>query len=255
MSNSFFSKRATRLLAPPFLQRLRHDPDPFHRMLWSAVQLSRNQISPEEFRLELDRFYSSVDAKSLERNVGFEAIKKQLQQPGGYKNRISRFGSHEPGRWASRFSPWERRFGLLARLGINSDVLLLRKGDSVPPHGHRGVVSGFLVMEGQVRIRHFDCIEQRQAGLVVRPTIDTVLCCGQFTTNSEYHDDIHWLQGIAEESFLFRTNVIGLSQTRWKEVTASSERRYVDPTQEAGADGRVFAPFVTAQHARSLLMS
>ena len=245
---------ATKRVVPHLLTSLRENSDAFYRMLWTAVQLSIENSSPEEFRQALDEFYSHVDLPNLYQQLDFDRIKETLRRPKGYKFHVNRFDESRNDSKRGRFSPWARRFGLLARLGIHSDVLLLRRDQSIPPHGHIGVVSGFLVLEGQVRIRHYHRVDQRDNGLLLKPTIDRVLSQGEYTTNSEFCDDVHWLQGIADETFLFRTNVVGVKASRWEGLRETNDRLYVDPTGTQDIEGRVFAPFISGEVARELRM-
>src|SRR5439155_16763172 len=135
------------------------------------------------------------------------------------------------------------------------DVLILRQGEQVPPHGHHRVVSGFYLLEGRVACRHYDRVREAKGLLVVREALDAVLESGGHTTNSEFHHNIHWLLGLAPASYLFRFTVTGVPVRRFSLPERDGERIYVDPTAAPDPDGLIPAPYISIQAARKVLFS
>src|SRR5262249_702638 len=126
------------------LSRFLNHPDAFYRLLGQAVRLKLGKISDEENRQDLERYYQGLHRPPLMKAIDFDAKSKWLDRPGGYKVAVLAWdGDDDLPTWRRRFSIWGRRFSLLARLKIRLDVLILRQGEQVPPHGHYGVVSGF----------------------------------------------------------------------------------------------------------------
>ena len=157
----------------------------------------------------------------------------------------SRFG------WAA--TPlWRRRFAFLRQVGVRLDVLVLREGAQIPPHGHYGVVSGFCVLEGEVAFRHYDRVKESGESVYIRKCIDMIARPGEFATNSEYYQNIHWLCGVAPISYLFRVTVVGTQAKTFGSRQEKSERVYVDPTGSEDASGLVLAPYITHDQAASL---
>jgi hypothetical protein len=236
-----------------YLPRFQSDPHPFNRLLGRAASMQFGRLSEEEFRAQLDAFYAGLDIDSTRRDLNFADKIKRLDVPGGYKVDVSRLyeGGKDPGP-PGRFDIWGRRFGLLRRIGVRSDVLILRLGETIPPHGHHRVVSGFFVLDGRVAIRHYDRIKECGDTLLVRQSLDANLGPGGFTTNSEFHHNIHWLQGLDERSYLFRVTVTDTPTRTFSPGDASNSRVYIDPTGEPDALGQIRARYVSEQAAKEL---
>jgi hypothetical protein len=235
------------------LSRLLRDSNPFNRLLGRAALLQFGRISEDTFREDLDAFYAQMDAATCARDIDLSGKGARLSRPGGYKTDIVGLAgdpssSCSPG----RFDFWARRFRLLRHLGIRSDVLIVRAGDQIPPHGHSRVVSGFYVMEGEVAIRHYDRVEEFPEHVLLRKTIDTQLSPGGFTTNSEYHHNIHWLLGIAPVSYLFRFTVTDVPVKPFGGSVREGSRIYVDPTVPPEPSGLIRAPFISDQDAKKV---
>jgi hypothetical protein len=251
-----FKQHAVRFLVRLQGKRLLSDPNPFNRLLGRATLLQFGRITEEKFREDLDNFYAQMDAGACKRDIDLAGKAARLNRPGGYKTDIlglegDSSGSPSPG----RFDLWARRFRLLRRLGIRSDVLIVRAGEQIPPHGHSRVVSGFYVMEGKVAIRHYDRVEELPQHVLLRKVVDTELSPGGFTTNSEFHHNIHWLLGVAPVSYLFRFTVTGVPVRPFGSATRENSRIYVDPTVPPDASGLIRAPYVSDREAIKVTFS
>jgi hypothetical protein len=238
------ARLALRWKLPQFVK----DSNRFNRLLGDAIRLQLGRLTDEEFRQELDRFYLGLDREALIQDLDFARKKERLDRPGGYKVAILSLHSDPP----RGGKIWGRRFGLLGHLGIRSDVLVLRQGEQIPPHGHYRIVSGFYLLDGEVAIRHFDRVQEVGNAVMLRPTLDTTLGPGGFTTNSEYYHNIHWLQGIAPSSYLFRVTVAGTPTATFGGPDRQGERVYVDPSSAPDADGLIRAPYVSEQQAHTI---
>lgn len=233
------------------LRRFLRDPESFHRLLGQAIQLQCGLLGEDPFRERLHAFFAALDRTAWKELAGFDALKKKLDCAGGYKTGIVRFGP-EPGPLGRRFTVWGRRFGMLGRLGVRSDVLILRQGEQIPPHGHHRVVSGFYVLDGRVAARNFDRVTETGDGVLVRKVLDTVLGPGGHTTNSEFHHNIHWLLGLAPVSYLFRITVTDVATATFGKAQDGHERVYVDPHGHADAAGLIAARYVSEAEARQV---
>jgi hypothetical protein len=248
-----FKRQVVNSLVHLQLPRLLRDANPFNRLLGRAALLQFGKVSEDEFREDLDRFYAQMDAVACARDIDLAGKAARLNRPGGYKTDILGIagdpsGSPSPG----RFDLWARRFRLLRHLGIRSDVLIVRAGEQIPPHGHSRVVSGFYVMEGEVAIRHYDRVEEFPKHVLLRKVIDTQLGPGGFTTNSEYHHNIHWLLGITPVSYLFRFTVTDVPVKPFGGAARSDSRVYVDPTVPPEPSGLIRAPLISDQDAKKV---
>jgi hypothetical protein len=235
------------------LARFLTDPNPFNRLLGEAIRLQLKRLTDEGFRHELDRFFMAADPSSLMKDLDFEAKKRRLDQPGGYKVAVVSLRSDPPnGGGTKGWRIWGRRFGLLNHLGVRCDVMVLRQGEQIPPHGHYRIVSGFYVLTGEVAIRHFDRVQEVGQEVLLRKVLDTTLGPAGFTTNSENHHNIHWLLGLAPVSYLFRVTVSGTPTQTFGGPDRQGERVYVDPTGPTDAGGLIRAPYITEQQAKKI---
>jgi hypothetical protein len=246
-------KQAASLLVRAQLQRMLHDSHPFNRLWGRAALLQFGKISDEDFRRDLDQFYSQLDAAACKQDINFTGKVEALSRNGGYKTDVLGLrGDTSSAATRPWFDMWGRRFGLLRHLGVRSDVLAIRADGQVPPHGHSQVVSGFFVMEGEVGIRHYDRVEEFSNYVLLRKVIDTTMGPGGYTTNSEYHHNIHWLIGVAPISYLFRFTVTGVPVRPFSSSAHSHTRDYVDPTVAPAASGLIPAPYVTEAEAKQV---
>ena len=101
-------------------------------------------------------------------------------------------------------------------------------------------------------MRHYDRLEEIGDEVRVRKTFDAALGPRGYTTNSEFHHNIHWLQGLAPTSFLFRLNVKGTATKTFGGPNRQSDRVYVDPTGDPDQAGTVIAKYVDEHVAQSV---
>jgi hypothetical protein len=136
-------------------------------------------------------------------------------------------------------------------LRIRLDVLFLKEGKSIPPHAHRGVLSGFLMLEGSSDIRHYHVSCYNDKSVDVTLTVDKTLKPGDHTVNSDQKDNIHWLQGVKNESVLYRFNITGLPSVM-PEYKDLAGRMYVDP-RNAGKNSVTEISFITEADAKNIV--
>lgn len=238
----------------PMIPRLRRRGG-YQALFADAVLMQLGLVPPEQFREQLDHLFLTANRAALSAEIEFEERKKKLAEPGSYKVGINHLrGDPRRGTLSHRLSPWARRFGLLGRIGVRSDVLILRAGEQIPPHAHERVVSGFYVIEGQVHLRHYHRDRTEGESVYLRKAIDRVCSPGGYGTNSDSFQNIHWLAGVAAESFLLRFTVTGVPFSRGPAVP-TNDRLYVDPTGEPDAAGVIVGRIVTPEQARALRMT
>jgi hypothetical protein len=249
-------KSISRFLLQRMLPRLDASRSALDRLLGQAVRLQVGVVADEDFRQTLENYYSATDPQTLVGEVRFAELRSRLDQPQSYKVPVVRLASDRPDSdRRSRWSPWRRRLSLLHHLDVRLDVLILRAGEQVPPHGHNRVVSGFYLIEGRVACRHYDRVREEDGGVLVRQVFDAVLESGGHTTNSEYHHNIHWLAGRARASYLFRVTCANTPTVTFGNAETTHERVYVDPTGPADAAGLIRARYVTEEAAERLEMN
>ena len=121
-------------------------------------------------------------------------------------------------------------------------------GRSVIPHGHDNLATGFLVLKGTLRGRHWDRVEDHKDHYLIRPTIDRTFKPGEFSTVSDHRDNVHWFTAETEHAFIFNIHVNGSDPGNPK----SPGRVYIDPLGEKVAGGLIKAPKITYGKANAL---
>jgi hypothetical protein len=78
--------------------------------------------------------------------------------------------------------------------GADLKLFFFEAGRSDPPHVHFNLVAAHIVLAGEFRVRHFERLEERSGGFVLRPSHDRIIGPGQVTTISDLRDNGHWHQ-------------------------------------------------------------
>ena len=103
-------------------------------------------------------------------------------------------------------------------------IFAMKKGRSVVPHGHDNMATGFLVLKGDFRGRHYDRLEDHADHYLIRPTIDRAFKPGEFSTISDHKDNIHWFTAESEDRLHLQCPR-GRDQSRKQETAGTSLRR------------------------------
>ena len=180
-----------------------------------------------EYQKSLEALYTRVDLPALLRSLDFEKLAADVSYPAhGAKSLPVDFRKAD---------------GIPTDLVFGRQVFAMKKGRSVVPHGHDNMATGFLVLKGTCRGRHWDRVEDHTDHYVVRPTIDRSFAPGETSTVSDHKDNIHWFTAETDTAFLFNIHVIGYNPAKPK----AGGRVYVDPLGEELAGGLWKAPKVS----------
>jgi hypothetical protein len=180
-----------------------------------------------EFQKSLEELYKRVDLKALLASLDFDRLAGGLSFPA---------------KGAKSFSGDELHMtGLPTKPVFGRQLFAMKKGRSVVPHGHDNMATGFLVLKGNFRGRHYDRVEDHSDHYVIRPTIDRVFKPGEFSTISDHKDNIHWFTAEGETGFIFNVHVMETDRDNKKKPG----RIYVDPMGEKLAGGLIKAPKIT----------
>jgi hypothetical protein len=127
------------------------------------------------------------------------------------------------------------------KLAFGRQIFALQQGRSVVPHGHRNMATAFLILQGQLRGRHYDRLADEPRHYLIRPTIDRRFGPGECSTISDYKDNVHWFQAISPTAFILNIHVLGVNPRE----TQPTGRLYLDPEGEKLADGTIRAARLT----------
>ena len=199
----------------------------FAELLAISNDLKDHKTKDTEFQTSLEGLYKKVDLPSLLKTLDFDRIAKDVDLPAhGAKSLPADF---------------KNVHGLPTNLVFGRQIFAMKKGRSVIPHGHDNMATGFLVLKGNFRGRHWDRVEDHADHYIVRPTIDRKFAPGETSTISDHKDNVHWFTAESEVGFIFNIHVIGYNPENPK----SGGRVYVDPLGEKLAGGLNKAPKIS----------
>jgi hypothetical protein len=180
-----------------------------------------------EFQQALEYLYQRVDLDALLKTLDFDRLAATVKFPEKGAKSLPVDFSHVG--------------GLSVKLPFGGQIFAMRKGRSVVPHGRDNMATGFLVMKGSFRGRHYDRIEDHADHYIIRPTLDRNFRPGEFSTISDHKDNIHWFTAEGETGFIFNVHVVDTNPENPKKPG----RVYVDPIGEKLSGGLIKAPKIS----------
>jgi hypothetical protein len=194
-----------------------------------------HRVKDVEFQESLERLYRRVDLASLLKTIDFDRLAAGASFPAKGARSLPVDFAHVG--------------GLSVKTAFGRQIFAMAKGRSVVPHGHNNMATGFLVLKGDFRGRHYDRVEDHSDHYIIKPTIDRTFRPGEFSTISDHRDNVHWFTNVLKEpAFLFNIHVThtDLGNTR------NPGRVYVDPNGEKLSGGLIKAPKITYGKANQL---
>jgi hypothetical protein len=199
----------------------------FKELNTMSKDLHDHKTKDVEFQKALEELYSRVDLQSLLKSLDFDKLMA---------------GVDFPAKGAKSFSGDDVRVsGLPQKPVFGRQIFAMKKGRSVVPHGHDNMATGFLVLKGNFRGRHYDRVEDHSDHYLIRPTIDRAFRPGEFSTISDHRDNIHWFTAESETGFIFNVHVMETNP----ENSKRPGRVYIDPMGEKLAGGLIKAPKIS----------
>ena len=188
-----------------------------------AVAVKGGQIQQTEWQAQTEALFARVELSELLAMIDFEDVVRR-----------AKFSSAKEPVVEARLP---QVAGLPKQLDFGHLVFALERGQAVPPHGHYNMATGFLVLDGQFRARHYDRLVEEDDHMILRPTIDETFVPGSTSTISETKDNVHWFRTESEQGYLFNVHVHHIDPNN-----TAHGRVFVDPTGELLADGTIYAP-------------
>jgi hypothetical protein len=186
-----------------------------------------HRVKDVEFQQSLQKLYRRVDLPALLKTIDFDRLAAGTSFPAKGAKSLPVDFSHVNG------LPVQQAFG--------RQIFAMGQGRSVVPHGHDNMATGFLVLKGSFRGRHYDRIEDHSDHYIIRPTIDRSFQPGEFSTISDHRDNVHWFTAESQSGFLFNIHVVETNP----ENPNRPGRVYVDPVGEKLAGGLIKAPKIS----------
>jgi hypothetical protein len=134
--------------------------------------------------------------------------------------------------------------GMPTRYVFGHQIFALKQGRSVPPHGHYNMATLFLVLNGKFHGRHYDRVDEDDKTMIVKPTINQQFSPGEYSTVTDFKDNVHWFKATSETGFIFNIHLLRIDPKARK-----GGRVYIDPAGEKLQDGAIRAPKISASEA------
>jgi hypothetical protein len=190
--------------------------------------LKGQKLKDTEFQAKMEELYKKVNLAELVQFVDLDRVAEKVKLPAN-------------GAFSANFD-LSKVEGLGKTMTFGKQIFCLKKDRAVVPHGHSNMCTGFIVLRGTFRGRHYDKLETHQDHYVIKPTIDREFAAGGASTISDHKDNIHWFQCTSETGYIFNAHVIGYDPA----ISEPSGRLYLDPEGEKLSGGLVKAPKMTS---------
>ncbi len=200
----------------------------FAELVEMTRDLRGQKLTDVQFQAKMEDLYKRVDLPELCKLIRLDEVEKTTKLPDN--------GAANVGFDLSQVE------GLPAKLGFGKQIFGCKKGRSIVPHGHANMCTGFIVLKGQWRGRHYDRLETHTDHYILKPTIDRTFGPGELSTISDHKDNVHWFEATSDVGFIFNVHVIGYDKT----IQEASGRLYLDPHGEKLANGLIKAPKMTS---------
>ena len=123
-----------------------------------ARSVKNRKIKQVTWQKQVEELFEKVELADLLQMVDFKKLAKGAKFV-------------ESGARSLRFE-FPKIEGLPTEYVFGRQIFALKKGRSVVPHGHDNMATAFLILDGKLRGRHYDRVEDREKEYVIRPTID-----------------------------------------------------------------------------------
>lgn len=189
--------------------------------------LKGQKLKDIEFQAKLEELYKKVDLPSLLQFVELDKIAEKIKLP-------------DSGAFSAAFNLSQVEG--LRNLTFGRQIFAMKKGRAVVPHGHENMCTGFIVLRGEFRGRHYDRLETEKDHYIIKPTINEDFKAGGVSTISDHKDNIHWFQCNSDTGYIFNLHYNGYDPT----IKNPSGRLYLDPEGEKLKDGLIKAKKMTS---------
>ena len=179
-----------------------------------AMDVKDQRLKQLEWQKKIEELYSQVDLPDLLRLIDFQRLTEKVDFV-------------DNGARSLRFN-FQQIEGVPTKLAFGRQIFALKKGRSVVPHGHNNMTTAFLILQGDLRGRHYDRLKDEPEHLIIKPTIDRKFSLGECSTISDYKDNIHWFQATSDTAYIFNIHVMDVNP----DGTAATGRVYLDPNGE-----------------------
>jgi hypothetical protein len=197
-----------------------------------AQSVQKGKIQPQLWQKKIEELHRQIPLQDIIRFVDLDQALRQVQYPkeklGGIVN-----------------VPWPQIDGLAPAAEFGHKLFIYRKAASTPPHAHNHLVSAHLILQGEMRVRTFDRIEDLEKSILIRPTRDQIEKKGSTVTMSDAKDNVHWFEGVSDISISFDVPVPHIDENKkYQQKAEAMNQIFLDASLRPRADGLIEAPVI-----------
>ncbi len=200
-----------------------------------ALEVKAGRRSGEAWQSAIEALHSRIPLEELVSALDVATIVKGIKHPTDKLGAVHDVALPGAGPGASHFG---------------HKLFVYRKGACTPPHAHNHLVSAHLVLQGNIRVRTFDRVQDLEDSLLLDPRTDRVVGPGQTVSMSDGRDNVHWFEGVSELSVSFDVPVADIDpEKNYRHPAEGMNQLFVDPTGPKRGDGYVDAPLIRFREA------
>ncbi|MFQ5733078.1 MAG: hypothetical protein ACE5KM_14145 [Planctomycetaceae bacterium] len=197
-------------------------------------QVKGQTLKQTDWQKQIEALFKQVELPELLRLVNFDRLTKDLKfVDNGARSLRFKFPKVE---------------GLPTKYVFGKQIFALKKDRSVVPHGHNNMATAFLILKGDLHGRHYDRLKDEKESMIIKPTIDRKFAPGEYSTISDFKDNIHWFKAVTEPAFIFNIHVLNVRPGS----KLPTGRVYIDPNGEKLKGGLIKAKRIGYKAAHKL---
>jgi hypothetical protein len=164
--------------------------------------LSAGTITPGQWQAKIAELFNQVEVGDLLADVNFDKLVQGFEYPDlGVSTRWVKF---------------PELAGLPEKLAFYGKVFGMKRDRAIIPHGHRNMVSCHYVLQGELRLRHYEKVEEDGTHMLIEPTVDTLARVGSHSSISDEKNNIHWLRATTETAFTYDVLIVDLAGRKYE---------------------------------------
>jgi len=176
----------------------------------NAQKLRQRKISPLRWQEIMDEIYGATPLSQLKDHLNFPRLSAMIleKMPPDRQEYFHRID-------LKTLSTEKFQQGGEPRQTLITKIAHVRKGESIPPHGHANMVSAFLCLSGEFDVDLYDRIDEQEGSMIVRHS-NSQRRAGQGTWSSisDYRDNVHWLRAKTDDCFLLTCKMLCVEEHR-----------------------------------------
>lgn len=163
--------------------------------------LTGGTITPTLWQDRIKDLFDKVELEELLARIDFDRLIAGFEYPDQGVN--------------TKWVTFPRLEGLPEKLAFYGKIFGMKKDRAIIPHGHRNMVSCHYVLQGELRLRHYDKVEEDDTYMLIEPTVDTLARVGSHSSISDERNNIHWLRATTETAFTYDVLIVDLNGKKW----------------------------------------